>query len=161
MSTFNIAIDRILDTEGGYVNNPSDPGGETKFGISKRAYPLEDIKNLTREEAIALYMRDYWYAIRGGDLSKVMAFQVLDAAINHGITRAISWLQLAAGVTNDGKFGPKTLAVVGMRNQLELAVLFNSERLTFYASLNSFTTFGRGWIRRVANNLVYAVEDSQ
>jgi lysozyme family protein len=59
-SEFLTAVERVLADEGGYVCNPSDPGGETNFGITKRSYPDLDIKGLTREDAIAIYWRDWW-----------------------------------------------------------------------------------------------------
>ena len=61
-------IEVVLKSEGGYVNDPHDPGGETNFGISKRAYPSVDIKHLTKEGAIAIYKKDYWDKIKGDDL---------------------------------------------------------------------------------------------
>ena len=84
--SFDRAINRILAHEGGYVNDRFDPGGETRYGISKRAYPSVDIKNLTRDGAKALYHRDYWQAIQGDELHPAIAFQVMDAAVNHGVS---------------------------------------------------------------------------
>lgn len=84
----------LLHLEGGYVNDPADPGGETRYGISKRAYPLEDIRALTPERAGALYRRDYWERIHGWSLGWPLCLVVMDAAVNHGVARAMAFLAL-------------------------------------------------------------------
>lgn len=103
------AIQLVLKHEGGYVNDPVDPGGETNFGISKRSYPNEDIKNMTPERATEIYQRDYWRfdAIQNQRLANC----VMDSAVNQGLGAAIRMLQRAAGVQPaDGKWGPQTSA---------------------------------------------------
>jgi lysozyme family protein len=160
MSTFDDFIGRVLSHEGGYVNDTRDPGGETKFGIAKRSYPSVDIANLTRAAAVEIYRRDFWGRVQGDQLPRSFAFQALDAAVNHGIGNAVRWMQRAAGVADDGVIGPMTLAAVGRANPADLVLLFNAQRLRFYASLTTFDTFGRGWIRRVADNLAHAAEDN-
>lgn len=156
---FAKVIDRVLAHEGGYVNHPSDPGGETNWGISKRAYPKVDIKNLTRVQAIAIYRRDYWDRVHGDSLPAAAAFQVFDAAVNHGVGRAIQWLQEAVGAAPDGVIGPATLAAINRTSAADLVLRFNALRLEFYANLNTFKDFGKGWTRRVAGNLRIASED--
>ncbi len=160
MSTFLALIDRVLSHEGGYVNNPRDPGGETKYGIAKRSYPGVDIKALTRQDAIAIYERDFWRRVQGDKLPRPFAFQALDAAVNHGIGNAVRWMQRAAGVADDGVIGPVTLAAVARQEPADLVLNFNAERLEFYAKLQTFDHFGRGWTRRVAANLRYAAQDN-
>lgn len=160
MSLFDDLIDRVLSHEGGYVNDPRDPGGETKFGIAKRSYPNIDIRNLTREAAIEIYRRDFWARVSGDTLPRAFAFQALDAAVNHGIGNAVRWMQRAAGVADDGVIGPLTLAAVARTDAADLVLAFNAERLEFYAKLATFDTFGRGWTRRVAGNLRYAAQDN-
>lgn len=160
MSMFLDLIDRVLSHEGGYVNDPRDPGGETKFGIAKRSYPGVDIKALTRQDAIAIYERDFWRRVQGDKLPRPFAFQALDAAVNHGIGNAVRWMQRAAGVADDGVIGPITLAAVARAEPADLVLNFNAERLEFYARLQTFDTFGRGWTRRVAGNLRYAAQDN-
>lgn len=160
MSMFLDLIDRVLSHEGGYVNLAADPGGETKFGISKRSYPSIDIKGLTREGAIAIYDRDFWQRVQGDKLPRPFAFQALDAAVNHGIGNAVRWMQRAAGVADDGHIGPLTMAAIGRAEPADLVLRFNAERLEFYAKLGTFDTFGRGWTRRVAGNLRYAAQDN-
>jgi lysozyme family protein len=91
---FSKIINFVLSEEGGYVNNPLDPGGETKFGISKRAYPNLDIKNLTREQAIEIYRKDYWNP-EWEKLGFPMAACLLDTAINMGPGRALQFYRNA------------------------------------------------------------------
>ena len=160
MTLFLDLIDRVLSHEGGYVNDPRDPGGETKWGISKRSYPQLDIKGLTRDDAKAIYERDFWQRVQGDKLPRQFAFQALDAAVNHGIGNAVRWMQRAAGVADDGIIGPATLAAVARTEPADLVLAFNAERLEFYAKLQTFDTFGRGWTRRVAGNLRYAAQDN-
>lgn len=160
MSLFPALIERVLSHEGGYVNDPRDPGGETKFGIAKRSYPAVDIRNLTREGAMAIYERDFWARVQGDRLPRAFAFQALDAAVNHGIGNAVRWMQRAAGVADDGVIGPMTLAAVARTEPADLVLAFNAERLEFYAKLQTFDTFGRGWTRRVAGNLRFAAQDN-
>ena len=112
MGMFDYFIERVLTHEGGYVNDPRDPGQETRWGISKRSYPAVDIRNLTRAQAIDIYRRDFWQRVRGDELPREFAFQALDAAVNHGIGNAVRWMQRAAGVADDGVIGPVTLAAV-------------------------------------------------
>lgn len=160
MTLFLDLIDRVLSHEGGYVNDPRDPGGETKWGISKRSYPQLNIKGLTRDDAKAIYERDFWQRVQGDKLPRPFAFQALDAAVNHGIGNAVRWMQRAAGVADDGYIGPATLAAVARAEPADLVLNFNAERLEFYARLQTFDTFGRGWTRRVAGNLRYAAQDN-
>jgi lysozyme family protein len=160
MSTFDQLIERVLTHEGGYVNHPEDPGGETKFGIAKRSYPGVDIKNLTRPQAIEIYRADFWNRVQGDQLPRAFVFQALDAAVNHGVENAVRWMQRAAKVADDGHIGPMTLAAIGRADTADLVLLFNAERQEFYTKLSTFDVFGRGWIRRVAANLRYAAEDN-
>lgn len=92
---FRKSLEFTLKHEGGYVNDPADPGGETKWGISKRAYPQEDIKNLSPERAATLYWRDYWVASGASNLPLPLAVAVFDTAVNCGVGRAKSFLQEA------------------------------------------------------------------
>lgn len=157
---FDSLIQRVLLAEGGYVNDARDPGMETKYGISKRSYPDVDIKALTRDQAIAIYRRDFWERVQGDKLPRTFAFQALDAAVNHGIGNSVRWMQRAAGVADDGVIGPMTLAAVSRADPADLVLLFNAERLAFYTKLSTFDAFGRGWINRVAGNLRYAAGDN-
>lgn len=127
---FQQAVEFVLKKEGGYVNHPDDPGGETNFGISKRAYPHLDIAALTRKEAIQIYHEDYWLPISREVEHPHMQFIVFDAAVNHGVTRAVNW----------SKTFPTPIS-------------FMANRFKFWASLKTFKTFGAGWVNRGASVL--------
>lgn len=132
MSNFDRAFLLVIGEEAGYVSNPADPGGETKYGISKRAYPNEDIKNLTLDRARFLYQRDYWGAAGCEPLPWCEALLVFDCAANQGVGRAEKLYQLQAG-----------------KPAAQFVTDFQAERALHYASLSTFITFGRGWMRRL------------
>lgn len=155
---FDTAFARVIGHEGGYVNDPRDPGGETKFGISKRSYPNEDIKNLTVERAKEIYRRDFWDAL--GDAHPAIKFQVFDFAVNSGIQTAIRKLQAAIGVADDGHWGPKSAAALQGMALNDVLLRFLAYRLNFMASLSTWDRFGRGWARRIAQNLIHSAEDN-
>lgn len=150
---FETAFARLLGHEGGYVADSRDPGGETKFGISKRAYPHLDIKSLTLAEAKAIYRRDYWDRAQCDRLPGGVAFEVFDAAVNSGPGQAVRWLQRAVGVADDGHVGPLTLAAVARMDPEALQARYNGLRLDFMTRLSGWDAFGRGWARRIAANL--------
>jgi lysozyme family protein len=160
MPAFPSLIERVLGHEGGYVNDPRDPGGETQWGISKRAYPHVDIRALSRADAIEIYHRDFWERVHGDELPAAFAFQALDAAVNHGVDTAVRWIQRAAGVADDGHYGPVTRAAIAAASEADLVLRFNAQRLDFYSRLAAWDRFGRGWARRVAGNLLYAAQDN-
>lgn len=153
MTYFDECFEKLIGHEGGYVNNPRDPGGETKFGISKRGYPSLDIKGLTLAEAKAIYKRDYWNRAHCDELPNGVAFDVFDGAVNSGPGQAIRWLQRAAGVADDGMVGPLTLAAVKRMEPEALQARYNGQRLDFMTRLSTWESFGRGWARRIAVNL--------
>ncbi len=152
--TFDQCFAKLIDHEGGYVNNPRDPGGETKYGISKRAYPALDIADLTLDDAKGIYKRDYWERAQCDRLHPDLAFQVFDGAVNSGIGNSIRWLQEAAGVAVDGVVGPLTVRKVGDMDASVVVARYNGVRLKFMASLSTWDTFGRGWAKRIASNLM-------
>ena len=154
---FDKAIKVILKHEGGYVNHPSDPGGETNYGISKRAYPSLDIDKLSEHDAKVIYKEDYWDKIRGDDLPEGLSLVVFDMAVNAGIKRAIKLLQGILRVKKDGIIGPKTLGSIEGRDIKELIYLYSIERITYYTSLSTFNVFGKGWIKRVIITLEEAL----
>jgi len=157
---FDIAFDRLMGHEGGYVNNPNDPGGETNWGISKRSYPDVDIKNLTREDAKAIYKRDFWDRINATEIYDGVAFQAFDFAVNSSIETSIRKLQKAIGVADDGYWGPITRIQIHKLTESDIIMLFVAERLYFWTSLSTWKTFGKGWARRAADNLRYGSKDS-
>lgn len=159
MSSFDDAFDRIIGHEGGLVDNPADPGGLTKFGISQRAYPGVDIKALTVDDAKRLYKRDYWDRSMADQYDGAIGFQLFDAAVNSGVTAAAKMLQRAVGAQDDGIIGAKTLGAIRATPVAKVLLCFNAERLEYMANAKGWPDFGRGWARREATNLRYAAED--
>lgn len=155
--SFDLAVNLILDHEGVYVNDPKDPGGETNFGISKRAYPNEDIRNLTRQRAKDIYRRDYWNKVRGDYLPFPVAVILFDMAVNMGVKRSIQMLQRAASVKADGVLGPMTQHAISNLSSAYLCESLTTQRLQYYAALPTFTRFGNGWMRRSVETLVFAL----
>jgi lysozyme family protein len=160
MIAFDTAIERVLGHEGGYVNDPADPGGETHWGICRRSYPTLDIKNLTRDGAKALYEHDFWNPVASNVNDSALVFQMLDAAINHGMDNATRFLQRALDVADDGHFGPASTAALKRADIKDVHLLFMAERFEFWAKLNKFDNFGRGWVRRGAKQLRYIAQDN-
>lgn len=149
---FNDAILFSLEAEvgghanGGYTNDPDDPGGETKWGISKRAYPHLDIKNLTKQEAIAIYKRDYWVAAECHVIPAQFRLAHFDMAINSGVGAAKKLLQKFLKVKQDGQIGPITLKAAKDAAKKKLALEdFLAERLVNYTRicLNRYKKFKR------------------
>jgi lysozyme family protein len=155
---FDIAFDRLISHEGGYVNDPQDPGGETNWGISKRSYPNVDIKNLTREQAKEIYRKDFWDVL--GDAHPAIKFQVFDFAVNSGVGTAIRKLQAAIGVADDGKWGAVSASKLKAMDLNDVLMRYAAQRLLFMTSLSVWDRFGRGWARRIAGQLNYASEDN-
>lgn len=160
MSNFTIIFDRIIGHEAGYVNNPADPGGETKWGISKRSYPHLNIRDLTRDDAKKIYYEDFWKVIQGDSMPYAQAFQCMDFAINSGIQTAIRYLQRAIGVADDGHVGPVTLSALGKMDVNDFILRYNAERLEFMTKLENWPNASRGWARRIAQNLRYGSQDN-
>lgn len=161
MTNFDAAFDRLMGNEGGYVNNPADPGGETQWGVSKRSYPGVDIKALTRDDAKAIYLRDFWQRGQMDAIAFELAFQVFDIAVNSGIETAIRMLQRAVGVADDGHFGPVSLGKLSALPVPVVTMLVIAERLDFWRKLSTFHEFGAGWTGRAAADLRYAAKDFQ
>ena len=155
---FDDAFDRLIGSEGGYSNNPADPGGETKWGISKRSYPMLDIANLSKDDAKAVYLRDFWNPI--STIQPAVAFQAFDFAVNSGIQTAIRKLQAAIGVADDGHWGPISNAKCLSMDVNDVLMLYIAERLDFWRKLSTWGTFGSGWAGRAATDLRYAAQDN-
>lgn len=159
MSNYETAINRLLGNEGGYVNDPADPGGETNWGISKRSYPGISIKDLTRDQAVALYRRDFWDRAALESQPLGIGFQMLDFAVNSGAGSALRALQRAAGVADDGHIGPQTLAAIAATPPHDLVMKFLAERLIFMTGCVAWASAGKGWARRIAADLRYGAQD--
>lgn len=150
---FEQSFERLIGHEGGYSNNPADPGGETNFGISKRAYPMENIRGMTLARAKTIYLRDYWGPAGCDAVPDGLKFDLFDMAVNSGVTTAIRTLQNAVGATADGIIGPKTLQAINSMPAPRLVARFNGWRLAFMANTTQWDKFSRGWARRIAANL--------
>lgn len=150
---FDQAFERLIGHEGGYVNHPDDPGGETNFGITKRTYPGENIRGMTLERAKAIYRRDFWGPAGCDAVADAAKFDLFDMAVNSGVRPAIQALQRAVGESIDGVLGPRTLQAAQSMPGARLVARFNGARLSYMTNLPTWPSFGRGWARRIAANL--------
>lgn len=152
---FDQALAEVLKSEGGYVNHPEDPGGETNHGITARVARLNGyegpMQSIPMDLVKAIYRNDYWSKCRCDDLPEQLRMPVFDAAVNSGVTQAIKWLQRASGADADGVFGSKTLLAVRMQNPEILKRKFLAQRLNFMTDLKVWPVFGRGWAKRIAS----------
>jgi lysozyme family protein len=155
---FDAALKAILHHEGGFVNHPSDPGGMTNLGVTKKVWEEwvghevdeKAMRALTPEMVGPMYKAKYWDKIKGDDLPDGVDYAVFDAAVNSGPGRAAKWLQACVGVEQDGGIGPKTLTAVAKHNPAVLVEDYAKRRLSFLMDLPHWGTFGKGWGRRVA-----------
>ena len=150
---FDDIIEVVLHHEGGYVNDPKDPGGETNFGIAKRSHPDVDIKNLTEEGAKEIYKEHYWDRNKVEDLPENLRHIYFDMCVNQGRSRAVRIMQRAANAKGanlkvDGGMGPKTIAAI---DGVEFDRV-SSYRVKYYADLVTrkpdLEKFYFGWFRR-------------
>lgn len=148
MSNFDKAFDVVVGQEGGYVNDPRDPGGETNWGICKRDHREIDIKSLTKDNAKIIYQNEYWNRMRCDQLPWPLCLYVFDAAVNQGVTGATIMLQRALGVADDGILGPKTLSAA-LTSSPEQWALFMAERSLRYVGTSTWATYGKGWMKRL------------
>ena len=146
----------LLHHEGGYVNHPKDPGGETNLGVTKRVYEeylgrevtSDEMKNLQPSDVKPLYKKLYWDRCKCDDLASGLDYVVFDWAVNSGTGRSAKAVQKICGAAQDGAIGPKTLALVNGQNTEYMIEQFGKIRQEFYESLKTFDTFGKGWTRR-------------
>lgn len=154
---FDQAFDLLIGFEGGYVNHPSDPGGETNWGVTRRVASAHgytgDMRLLPREKAKEIYRESYWDAVQADKLPDAIRYTVFDAAVNSGVRRALEWLRRALDLGDGGGLDPLAWDALNKAAGLRLGVLFNAERLDFLTSLPTWGAFGRGWARRVVDNL--------
>lgn len=158
---FSNCLAIILHHEGGYVNNPNDPGGMTNLGVTRRTWeewtrkPADErvMRALTQPQVAPLYNARYWDLVKGDNLPAGIALCVFDFAVNAGPTRAARFLQALVGADADGKIGPATLAAVqsfvAAKGIAALIQRYQGARRGYYLSLQTFDVFGRGWFRRV------------
>ncbi len=150
--SFDRYFEWLIPWEGSvYENDPDDPGGATKYGIDQRSHPTVNIRNLTKEQAKAIYRAEYWRAIAGDKLPPRTAWAVMDAAVNCGSRQAARWLQRAVVVDDDGIIGPKTLAAARTMDDAVLASRVLDQREAHYRALAKKGRFGKylkGWLNR-------------
>lgn len=145
---FNKAMDFIINAEGGYNNDPHDKGGETKFGISQKAFPNLKIVEITEEQAKSIYKVNYWNPCKCDILPSLFDIAVFDSAINQGPKKAIMLLQRALNIKDDGIIGDETLNACKHAGEAELRK-FLLYRLWEYAHLDDFDRYGKGWFNRL------------
>lgn len=148
----------ILQHEGGYVNHPSDPGGETNKGITKAVYDayrksngqaLRSVKAITTDEISDIYRKNYWDKVSGDDLPSGVDLAVFDFAVNSGVSRSAKFAQAIVGLKQDGLIGPATVKAIRTMDPTKLINQFCDNRLAFLTKLDTFPVFGRGWTKRV------------
>ena len=163
---FDMAFETLIGHEGGFTDNPKDKGNwtggkigvgqltGTKYGISARSYPGENIKEMTLVRAKDIYQRDYWWKAGCDLVPDCVKFDLFDTAVNAGPTSAIKMIQRAAGVFDDGVIGPKTMQAFSTIDPQLLDKRFSGHRLDHLNNLESWPDFGRGWAQRIAENLM-------
>ena len=164
--TFQRALAFVLSQEGGYSDNPRDPGGATNYGITLaslsnwrgRKAARRELQSLTRREVSDIYRRNYWQACKCDQLPPALALLMFDAAVNQGVGRAIKILQKSIAVRVDGRMGPVTLKAVRQRQTRRLLIEFAARRMRHYGLLPIFSVFGLGWSRRLMEALMEAFE---
>lgn len=163
---FEKCLEKILHAEGGYVWHPRDPGGETNLGITKRVYQewggKKNMKDLTEEDVAPIYEKNYWFKAKCYQLPSGLDLAVFDWAVNSGVGRAVKKLQKMIGTVADGGIGPNTLKTLdeyiehhGLATTIEN---YKNIRQSFYESLSTFNTFGKGWTRRNNETLEAALK---
>lgn len=168
---FEAALAHVLAMEGGWTNDPHDPGGPTNLGITLSVFAawkgltltdanrqtlMEELKRLDAAAVRPIYRERYWIPSRAGDLPPALAVMHFDAAVNHGVSGAARMLQQALGVSVDGKIGPQTLAAAHGQPVAEVIDRYADIRRARYRSLSHFWRFGRGWLRRVDRTVLAA-----
>ena len=158
-------LEAILHHEGGYVNHPKDPGGETNLGVTKRVYEewggTKDMKDLEVEDVEPIYKKNYWDRVKAESLPSGLDLCVFDFGVNAGTGRAAKYLQTMIGTTADGGIGPNTLKALS--NYVESEGVeqtiknYQAARQEYYESLSTFETFGKGWTRRVNETTEMAI----
>ena len=154
---YQTCLEMILHHEGGYVNHPKDPGGETNLGVTKRVYEewggTKDMKDLTVEDVAPIYEKNYWGRMKCDNVPAGLDLCLFDFGVNAGTGRSAKFLQTMIDTTADGGIGPNTLSKLADyidENGIEDTIKnFQAERQKYYESLSTFDTFGKGWTRRV------------
>ena len=161
---FKECLDLVLKAEGGWVNHPSDPGGETNLGVTKRVWEeyvghtVESLKKLTKEDVAPLYELKYWRPCYGEVLPRGLDFVVFSMGVNAGPGRSVKLLQSSIGCVPDGVIGPTTRGLISDSNSATLIAKFSESRREYYRSLKNFPIFGKGWLNRVDHEEAQALQ---
>jgi lysozyme family protein len=153
--SFKECLDLVLKSEGGWVDNALDPGGETNLGVTKAVWeewvghPVESLKNLTKDDVAPLYELKYWRPCYGEVLPRGLDFVVFSMAVNAGPGRAVKLLQSTIGCVPDGVIGPRTRRLISNGNSATFIAQFSEARREYYRTLKTFPIFGKGWLNRV------------
>lgn len=160
MADFLPAVVKTIAHEGGarYTETAGDTGGATKYGISKRAYPQLDIRNLTEDQAREIYRRDYWNLIKGDSIqSQAVAENIFDSAVNLGSGRTIRLVQLTLGVAQDGALGQDTLAALNKADPERFIADFTLAKIARYVGIcnkdRTQSKFLLGWLNRAMGTM--------
>lgn len=152
---FNTAFDKLMQSEGGYVNDPADTGGETRYGVTiavARAHGYTGpMRDLPVETAQAIARKLYWDAVRAEELPPALRYAVFDAAYHSGVAQSVKWLQRAVGASDDGRIGPQTLTYARSAHPDFALRRMLAQRLKFMTDLKVWPRFSRGWAKRVAD----------
>jgi lysozyme family protein len=154
-SNFQECLDLVLKSEGGWVNNPADPGGETNLGVTKRVWEeyvghaVKTMKNLTKDDVAPMYELKYWRPCYCEVLPRGLDFVVFSMGVNAGPGRSVKLLQQSIGCVPDGVIGPRTRELISASNSANLIAKFSETRREYYRSLKTFPIFGKGWLARV------------
>lgn len=155
---FDSSLAAILAHEGGFVNHPSDPGGMTNLGVTKKVWEEwvnrrvseNEMRKLTPKLVAPLYKARYWDAVKADQLPSGIDYLMFDFAINAGVSRSVKTAQKVVNVNQDGVIGNKTLAAIQSFDVNKFVNEFSEAKEDFYQSLPTFKTFGKGWTRRVS-----------
>lgn len=159
-SNFPACLDFTLRAEGGWSNNPADPGGATMKGVTLRTfrhfYPgstVSQLRNITDAQLARIYHIGYWEPVHGDDMPSGVDLVCFDMAVNAGPGRSVIMLQDAVGAHADGVIGPRTLAAIQATKPLSIINSMIEAQRAYYRSLATFSTFGKGWLARTQQRL--------
>ena len=158
---FNASLKFLLVHEGGYVNNPKDPGGMTNLGVTKAVfehwtgYAVTEsfMRNLSIKDVTPIYEKYYWTPLHCEEIPSGLSHCVFDFGVNSGVSRAAKLIQRIVGASDDGVIGPGTIKIISSYSNNhsvnDTIDIYQLKRKEYYKSLSTFSTFGRGWLSRV------------
>lgn len=156
-SNFLTCLEKVLNHEGGFVNDPLDPGGMTNFGITKKSYESylgrkvteSEMRDISYDEIKLFYKKMYWDKASCDEINKGIDYCVFDSAVNSGVLRAVKWLQQSLHLADDGIIGNKTLCALKYCTEKEVINEICNLRMIYLRSLKKWGRFGNGWQKRV------------